>query len=237
MAAEIGSADSLIYTRLLVGFPFLEVIKLVAKGNYDLVVKVARSPEGLGERLFGSQDLHLLRKCPCPILIDRANSGAHYQRVLAALDARPLDGQGCDEQIVALASSLSSLDQARLYVVHAWQLPGESMFRSGRFHVPSMEIDAMLEHEVLSRKQRLAERLDSAGLAVDDSRVHLVKGRAAETINRVAGDIGADIIVMGTVGRAGIPGLFIGNTAEEVLQSTTRSILAVKPQGFRSPVL
>jgi nucleotide-binding universal stress UspA family protein len=41
---------------------------------------------------------------------------------------------------------------------------------------------------------------------------------------------------MGTLGRSGIPGLFIGNTAEEVLQNTRSSILAVKPPGFVSPV-
>jgi nucleotide-binding universal stress UspA family protein len=41
---------------------------------------------------------------------------------------------------------------------------------------------------------------------------------------------------MGTVGRTGIPGFFIGNTAEEVLQTTTASVLAVKPKDFISPV-
>jgi nucleotide-binding universal stress UspA family protein len=41
---------------------------------------------------------------------------------------------------------------------------------------------------------------------------------------------------MGTVGRSGIPGLFIGNTAEEVLQNARASILAVKPPSFVSPV-
>jgi nucleotide-binding universal stress UspA family protein len=41
---------------------------------------------------------------------------------------------------------------------------------------------------------------------------------------------------MGTVGRVGIPGLFIGNTAEEIFQTTACSVLAVKPDGFISPV-
>jgi universal stress protein E len=45
-----------------------------------------------------------------------------------------------------------------------------------------------------------------------------------------------DLIVMGTVGRSGIPGFFIGNTAEEVLQCARASILSVKPPGFQSPV-
>jgi hypothetical protein len=34
----------------------------------------------------------------------------------------------------------------------------------------------------------------------------------------------------------GIPGLFIGNTAEEIIQTTKCSVLAVKPTGFISPV-
>ena len=41
---------------------------------------------------------------------------------------------------------------------------------------------------------------------------------------------------MGTVARTGIPGLLIGNTAETILQRVDCSVLAVKPDGFVSPV-
>jgi len=41
---------------------------------------------------------------------------------------------------------------------------------------------------------------------------------------------------MGTVGRVGIPGFFIGNTAEEILKRVECSVLAIKPAGFVSPV-
>jgi nucleotide-binding universal stress UspA family protein len=40
---------------------------------------------------------------------------------------------------------------------------------------------------------------------------------------------------MGTVARTGMNGVFMGNTAEAVLQRIGRSVLAVKPDGFRSP--
>jgi nucleotide-binding universal stress UspA family protein len=58
----------------------------------------------------------------------------------------------------------------------------------------------------------------------------------AGKVHRVAGRIDASLIVMGSVGRAGVPGFFIGNTAEKVLRSCDRSILTVKPDGFVSPV-
>jgi nucleotide-binding universal stress UspA family protein len=38
------------------------------------------------------------------------------------------------------------------------------------------------------------------------------------------------------VGRTGIPGFLIGNTAEQVLSEVTCSVLALKPRGFVSPV-
>jgi len=38
------------------------------------------------------------------------------------------------------------------------------------------------------------------------------------------------------MGRTGVPGLFIGNTAESVLHQVDCSVLALKPPGFVSPV-
>jgi nucleotide-binding universal stress UspA family protein len=46
----------------------------------------------------------------------------------------------------------------------------------------------------------------------------------------------ADTLVIGTVGRAGLDGFLIGNTAERVLHQVSCSILAVKPQRIPSPI-
>ncbi|MEO0951113.1 MAG: universal stress protein, partial [Pseudomonadota bacterium] len=43
--------------------------------------------------------------------------------------------------------------------------------------------------------------------------------------------------MVGTVGRTGIPGYFIGNTAEAILGRIDCAIMAVKPPGFLSPVV
>ena len=65
---------------------------------------------------------------------------------------------------------------------------------------------------------------------------HLVQGPAQDVVPNCAKDLGAELIVMGTVGRTGIPGFFIGNTAEKILTRIDCSVLAVKPAGFVSPV-
>lgn len=236
LSQSIGHDDKLVDIEVLSGMPFVEVIKYVQSGGYDLLIKMASPPAGISEKLFGSADLHLLRKCPCPVLIDRPNASTSYQRILAAVDTMPSPMQSCDDLIMQLATSLGDRENATLDIVHAWQLPYESTLRRGRFRLADIELQMLLKLEADRHQTRLQALLEPYGIAIDDKNVHLVKGKAAASINRVAEKNNSDIIVMGTLGRVGIPGLFIGNTAEEVLQTTKSSVLAVKPVGFESPV-
>lgn len=230
------SDDTLIYTEVLFGKPFIEVIRAVKRRGYDLLIKEARSPQDFSEHLFGSTDLHLLRKCPCPVWIDHPAAAPHYATVLAAVDPMAPPGEGCDHLVMDLASSLAEREGARLTVVHAWQLDGESMLRHGRLRLPAADLDNLLDGAKKRHWEKLAALLVSYGMDPDDDRVHLVKGNPSPAIRGVAERIPADLIVMGTVGRVGMPGFFIGNTAEEVIQTASTSVLAVKPAGFLSPV-
>ncbi|HNP52846.1 MAG TPA: universal stress protein [Nitrosomonas nitrosa] len=45
--------------------------------------------------------------------------------------------------------------------------------------------------------------------------IHLLKGSARKEAPAISRQLGADLIVMGTVARTGIPGFIIGNAAEE----------------------
>ena len=66
---------------------------------------------------------------------------------------------------------------------------------------------------------------------------HLIKGYARKEIPLFTKEINADLVIMGTVDRTGIPGLFMGNTAESILNQLDCSVLAIKPQGFVTPVV
>lgn len=73
-------------------------------------------------------------------------------------------------------------------------------------------------------------------MTLDSPCVHFEKANAALRIAELADELDADLIVIGTVGRVSIPGFFIGNTAESVMQQTGLPVLTVKPRGFKSPV-
>ncbi len=66
--------------------------------------------------------------------------------------------------------------------------------------------------------------------------LHLTRGSASQLVPALAKKLGAELMVMGTVGRAGIPGFLVGNTAEEILHQIHCSVLTVKPHGFVTPV-
>lgn len=62
------------------------------------------------------------------------------------------------------------------------------------------------------------------------------RGEPWQWIVSTASRVDADFTVMGTLGRGGMEGILIGNTAETVLHSNGGSVLAVKPDGFVSPL-
>ena len=67
-------------------------------------------------------------------------------------------------------------------------------------------------------------------------KIHLAKGWAHEEIPKLAKELNIDAMVMGTVGRIGVPGFIMGNTAETILSQINCSVVAIKPPGFKTNV-
>ena len=66
--------------------------------------------------------------------------------------------------------------------------------------------------------------------------VHVVEGFAHESLPRAAVDFAADFVVMGAVARRGVAKLFIGSTAERVLDRLPCDLVIIKPEGFKAAV-
>ncbi|WP_421861754.1 universal stress protein [Motiliproteus sp.] len=215
------------------GWGFIEVIREVMSGTYDLLIKSAHNG---CERRLSSGDMHLLRKCPCPVWIDRSSTTTAYRSILAAVDPTSEHHDDCADRVLELAAMVANNDGAQLGLVHAWQLAGESMLRDGLLEFENAQLESLLEQQRSSQAQAVESLLKQHQLSSGDVEVHLQKGPASQVINQVREQVGADLVVMGTVGRTGLPGFIIGNTAEDVLQQSCCSVLAVKPSGFVSPV-
>lgn len=62
------------------------------------------------------------------------------------------------------------------------------------------------------------------------------EGLPEDVIPHVAKEKDAELVVIGTVGRTGLSAALVGNTAEHVIDSLDCDVLALKPDGYQSPL-
>jgi universal stress protein E len=237
LAAIMRERDTEAEVALDIGTSFIEVIRRVLRDSHDLVVKSRQG--STSAPLLLSDDMHLLRKCPCPVWILNNRLEARSRRILAAVDPDPEDPvrDQLNHTVMQLATSLAVLDDAWLDIVNVWSLPEESTLRHSSFaRVSDAEVDLLVAEEEARSAERFGRLTDDFSEYVDQTRLLHLKGAPADILPEHTETEAIDTLVMGSVARTGIAGLFIGNTAETVLSRVKCSILTVKPQGFVSPV-
>lgn len=174
---------------------------------------------------------------PMPVWAIKPTSHKRFARILAAVDPSCPDDENnvLDRLVMDLATSLACLERSELYVIHAWDLPGERRIR-GRGVLTQQELDNLLLGVRCRRQVQLDDLLGHYSSLDLQLRVHLIKGQAGKVIPELMRQEGIDLLVIGTVCRTGIAGFFIGNTAETVLEQVDCSVLSVKPVRFVTPV-
>ena len=231
--------------KILTGILFLEVIYEVLRNGHDLVFKTAESSVFLN-RIFGSDDMHLLRKCPCPVWLVKLESPKAYQTILAAVDVDydyPSEELNTRhlliQQILKMASSLAISECAELHIIHAWLAKFEGTIRDAFIARSEEEVASYVQSVKLRHALNFDEKindLEKDVLGCIKPKKHLKKGDPRIEIPAFAKEIKADLVVMGTVARTGLSGFFMGNTAETILNQLDCSVLAIKPPGFKTPV-
>jgi nucleotide-binding universal stress UspA family protein len=231
--------------KVLVGKAFLEIIREVLRHQRDLVIKSVEHTEGIGEKLFGGTDMKLMRKCPCPVWLIKSTQQQGYREILVALDYDPEspENDALNLQVLEMASSLALAAFSELHIVHAWHLQHESLLRSSRLSFSDDEVDAMVRDEESKRSRWLADIVEQ-GCGVQGTeaanylkpQLHMIEGDARFIVPQCAKELSAELVVMGTVGRSGVPGFLMSNAAEAILEQIDCSVLAIKPAGFVTPV-
>lgn len=209
-------------------------IRAVLMNHHDLVMKAPAGGIKRPRVLFGSTDQALMRKCPCPVWIVKPERKKYFRKILAAVDLNlnEPESEPLAKQIVSIATSLAKQERSELHVVHAWHLAGESKLRGRQIY--AAKVDKILDEMRAACAGQLQALLKP--YPYDKLTVHLVKGRAAAIIPEAVEKLEIDLVVIGTVGRSGVSGILIGNTAETVLNSVDCSVLTLKPEDFETPI-
>ena len=245
MIETIDDSNFNVDKNVFVGKPYIEIIWQVLKNNYDLVIKCAKGRTGLSDVLFGSTNMHLMRKCPCPVWTIKSTERQQYRRILAAVDLDPEDEEkdALNRQILEMSTSLALSESSELHITHVWDVFGEEYLRSTEMVSTSDKVDKIITEEENMHRHWLEKLVDTYGVkknkdSVDylSPQLHIIRGNPKIIIPKKAQELDVDLIVMGTVARTGIAGFFMGNTAENILNQINCSVLTIKPPGFISPV-
>ena len=212
--------------------PFEAIISTVIKESFDLVVKSTKQHDVLKSLIFTPTDWHLLRKCPCPVLLVKDIRWQDDGRILAAVHT----GSDADhhkslnDKILDTATSLAQLINADVHLVNSY--PGTPV--NIAIEIPEFdpnEYNSVVREHHENAVSDLANEYD-----INLSNTHIEEGLTEDVIPKVSEEINAELLVIGTIGRTGFSAAIIGNTAEHVIDRINCDVLAIKPKGYVSPL-
>jgi universal stress protein E len=223
------SAVQTTYETLL-GEPHVELIHSVQQERYDLLVVGGGEHTALGRLLVGSTAKRLVRKSPAPVWIVKGERADALSAILVGVDF-----SDASRRAFEAASRLAERAGAELNVLHVIDcptIPG-ALLSSAPVKGDQRTLREILEDEA---NLNLDEFLKTLSTPAAPLHRLLRWGRSWREIVALAEQLAVDLVVVGSVGRTGLDGVLLGNTAESVLAHCECDVLAIKPAGFVSPI-
>lgn len=200
-----------------------EVLRLIDDEPLDLVIK-SHSPD---ESLFHAGiDASLLRKVRLPLLICANHKRKGHNNVLATVDVSGDDSDNIQQhrincQVVQAAAEYAQMLQKDLHLVYVIPV------NRANYELEISDPMALERKHGEAASERLQQLVADTGVAT--AGLHVSAGLPEKEIKAVAKEVGADLVVMGSVGRKGLKGLLLGSTAERVIKHLRRDLLVIRP--------
>lgn len=212
--------------------PFESIIETAISGEYDLIIKATHEREGLAALLFTPTDWHLLRKAPCYVLLVKESHWPEHGQILAGIHTtgEHEHHRSLNHRVTEAALLLARYMNTTPHLVNAF--PGAPVTIAAE--IPEFDTTNYRGSIAESHQQALQEHAQH--YQIPSSQLHVLEGLPEQVIPRLAEDLNAGMVVLGTIGRTGFSAALLGNTAEHVLDAINCDVLAVKPEGFVSPI-
>jgi nucleotide-binding universal stress UspA family protein len=197
-----------------------EVIRDYAREHeVDLVVVGTHGRSGVSKLMYGSVTERVVKTVHTPIIVVPPGGDEAPKSILISYDFSEPAKRAAD-----VAAAIHSVVRGPLHLVHSYlDVWGEYTDRGAvvgeaaekRREALRLGLREMLETDAQELFPKDAEATE----------VHLVTGDPAESILKVADDVGATLICAGTTGKSGIERLLIGSVARRLLHESKVPLL------------
>jgi len=200
-----------------------------------MLVVQSREPGRLARLFLSNIDWELIRNCPCPLWLSKSDKFDRRAPVLAAVDPLHANAKPAmlDERIIQQAVAAAGERPDKVLLCHAYNLAEPVLIDTPEIYWFAMSEQSrqVYEQNIDSAMGKLRKKRE-----IPEENAIVVRGDPAVQLPRLAKKHAASLVVMGAVSRRGLKRVFIGNTAERVLDKLGCDVLVVKPRGFKSPV-
>lgn len=195
--------------------------------------------EWLTRATLSAADWQLIRICPAPLWLVKGGDWPDAPKLLAAVDPSHRDDRHAhlDHAILDLAERLDTALAAETWVAHCI-LSMASLESTAALSMMPEALGSSPEGyagDLLQQLRASVLRL-LEGRKVPASRVRITEGRPEKELPRLVRDLEINLLITGGISRSRIEQVFIGGTAERLLDRIDCDLLVVKPPGFRCPI-
>lgn len=196
-----------------------EYLASAASFHASLVIKTRHIDDDNG---FSELDWKLIRSTSAPLYFVADRPWSHDNNVFCCVDlgSKRLSKYNLNKRIIDFARTFSNFYQSQFYLGYAISI--SPLLRDLGFVFPD-EVSLNAVKNLPSRQQQLLEEY-----AIDENLIIKV-GKPELVIPSQAAKCNAGLVVMGTVGRSGLKGKLLGNTAERVLRLLRTDLLVISP--------
>jgi len=214
------------------------IVRRAVACGAGLVVVRTHHHAWLERAVLTATDWHLIRTCPAPLLLARSGRWADAPRLLAAVDPSHVDDRHArlDGAILDQAETLAGALGGEAWVAHCY-LSMPALESAAAFPMLPEALGSSVEDFAgdLVHQRRTAVLRLLEGRSIPAGRLRLAEGRPEAELPRLAKDLEIDVLVAGAVSRSRLEQVFIGGTAERLLDRVGCDLLVVQPPGFVSP--
>jgi nucleotide-binding universal stress UspA family protein len=212
-------------TRIEVGSPSAEIVRVAQEENVDLIVMGAQGETAAQELLLGSVANEVIRRATVPVLIHKFHvvrelGHVECQRVCAQMFTRvlhPTDFSDCANAAFQIVKRLKSAGTQEVILLH---VQDERAMRNR----PAQQL-AAFDAEDTRRLEQMRRDLVLRGLK---AKIELRHGIPFRETLQVAEEENINLIVLGSHGRSAVQEMLAGSTFENVARASRRPVLVIR---------